>query len=357
MVKISVCIALVCCSCVALHAEQVTLKNGDRVTGTIVSMDDKKLTVKTDYAGAITIDRDAVAQFSSPQPLVVTRTDKQVVTGPVSQQDSAIVVTSTTGAQTIPLSQVAVIRSPADQAAYEKSLHPGFLEGWAGGGNFGLGLARGNSDTTNVALGFNADRKTTTDEWNIVAASLYSTSTADNVTTPSANNFFGAIRYSRNFTKRLFGFGLFAGGYDHLQLLDERLSPSGGLGYHVIASKATTLDVLGGIGYTYENYSAGGVNNTGLVNNFINATIGEEFSHNFTEKTSIIENLYFFPYLNDAGNYRGTFNFGVASKFYRALTWNLNFGDIYNSVPVPGKRNNDLLLTTGLGVTFGAKPK
>ena len=357
MVRISVCIALVCCCCVVLCAEEVTLKNGDRLTGTIVSMDDKKLTVKTDYAGDITIDRSAVAQFSSPEALVVTRTNNQVVSGPVTQQDSSITVTSTSGAQTIPLSDVAVIRSPADQAAYEKSLHPGFLEGWAGGGNFGLGLARGNSDTTNVALGFNADRKTTTDEWTLTAASLYSTSTANNVTTPSANNFFGALRYSRNITKRLFGFGLFAGGYDHLQLLDERLSPSGGLGFHVIASKVTTLDLLGGIGYTYENYSAGGVNNMGLVNNFINATVGEEFAHNFTANTAVTENLYFFPYLNDTGNYRGAFNFGVASKFYRALTWNLNFGDIYNSVPVPGKRNNDLVLTTGLGVTFGAKPK
>jgi putative salt-induced outer membrane protein YdiY len=351
MVRICVCIALVCCFCVALPAEQVTLKNGDRVTGTIVSMDGKKLTVKTDYAGAITIDRDAVAQFSSQQPMVVTKTDKQVVTGAVNTQDSSVVVNGASGAQTIPLTDVAIIRSPADQAAYEKSLHPGFLEGWGGGGNFGLGLARGNSDTTNVALGFNADRKTTTDEWSIVATSLYSTSTANNVTTPSANNFFGAIRYDRNLTKRLFAFGLFGGGYDHLQLLDERLSPSGGLGFHVIASKTTTLDVLGGIGYTYENYS------TGLVNNFINATVGEQFGHNFTPSTAITESLYLFPYLNDAGNYRGAFNFGVASKFYRALTWNLNFGDVYNSVPVPGKRDNDLQLTTGLGITFGAKPK
>src|SRR5580704_14574145 len=154
MVRITVCIVLLGCCCAALYGEQVTLKNGDRVTGAIVSMDDKKLTVKTDYAGDITIDRTAVAQFSSAQPLVVTRTDKQVVSGPVTQQDSSIVVNSAGGAQTIPLSDVAVIRSPADQAAYEKSLHPGFLEDWAGGGNFGLGLARGNSDTTNVALGF-----------------------------------------------------------------------------------------------------------------------------------------------------------------------------------------------------------
>jgi len=74
------------------YAEQVTLKNGDRLTGTIINVSDKKLTLKTEYAGVISIEWDAVAQFSSDQPMVVTRTDKQVVSGPVSTKDTDVVV-------------------------------------------------------------------------------------------------------------------------------------------------------------------------------------------------------------------------------------------------------------------------
>jgi len=347
-----VCLLVLCCSCCPLFAAQVTLKNGDRLTGTIVTVGDKILTIKTAYsADPITIDWGQVAQFTSDQPMVVTRTDNQKLTGPVSMQDSSVVVNAPAGTQTIPQTDVAVIRSQADQAAYEKSLHPGLLEGWEGGGNFGLGLARGNADTTNIALGFNADHKTVDDQITINATSIYSTSTTNNVTTTTANAFGGSIRYDRNITKKLFAFGLFAGLYDHAQDLDERLSPNGGLGYHVIASKTTTLDLLGGIGYTYENYS------TGMINNIINATIGEELMHKFNATTTLTERLYFFPYLNQNGNYRGTGDIGLASKLYRALTWNLNFDDIYNSQPVPGKKNNDLLLTTGVGITFGAKAK
>jgi len=84
---------------------------------------------------------------------------------------------------------------------------------------------------------FNAARPTTTDKW---AASLYSTSTSDNITTTSANALASFIRYDHNLTKKLFALELFAGAYDHAQDLDERLSSSGGLGYHVIASKLTT---------------------------------------------------------------------------------------------------------------------
>jgi hypothetical protein len=350
MFKSSVCALLICC-CSYLFAEQVTLKNGDRLTGTILNVSDKKLTIKTEHAGTVTIDWDAVAQFSSEQPMVVTRTDKQVVSGAVSTKDSEVAVNTASGTQTIPMVDVAVMRSQADQAEYEKSLHPGMLEGWAGGGNLGLALARGNSDTTNLALGFNAARPTTTDKWTIQAVGLYSTSTADNVTTTTANALGGFIRYDRNLTKKLFAFGLFAGSYDHAQDLNERISPGGGLGYHAIASKMTTLDLLGGFGYTYENYS------TGLTNNLMNATIGDEFSHKFTANTSMLQDFYFFPYLNGGGGYRGVFDFGLASKLYHAITWNLNFGDRYNSNPVKGKKNNDLLLTTGLGLTFGAKGK
>jgi len=357
MFKSSVCVIVLCCCCMASYAEQVTLKNGDRLTGAIVSVSDKKLTIKTAYAGLITVGWDAVATFSTEQPMVVTRTDKQVVSGAVNTKDSEVVVNTTSGAQQIPMAEVAVMRSPADQAAYEKSLHPGILEGWAGGGNVGLALARGNSDTTNLALGFNAARPTTTDKWTIQAASLYSTSTANNVTTTTANALGGLIRYDHNLTPKLFAFGLFAGSYDHAQDLDVRVSPSGGLGYHAIASKVTTLDLLGGFGYTYESYSTGGPNNTGKSDNLLNATIGDEFSHKFSANTSVLQDFYFFPYLNDDGGYRGVFDFGLSSKLYKVITWNLNFGDRYNSKPVAGKKNNDVLLTTGLGLTFGAKGK
>ena len=241
-----------CCS--ALYAEQVTLKNGDRLTGTILSVSDKKLTIKTEHAGTVTIDWDAVAQFSSEQPMVVTRTDKQVVSGAVNTKDSDVVVNTTTGTQTIPMMDVAVMRSPADQAAYEKSLHPGMLEGWAGGGNVRPGPGARQLRHHQPGVGLQCGRPTTTDKWTIQAASLYSTSTADNVTTTSANALGGFIRYDRNLTKRLFAFGLFAGSYDHAQDLNVRISPSGGLGYHAIADKMTTLDLLGGFGYTYENY-------------------------------------------------------------------------------------------------------
>jgi putative salt-induced outer membrane protein YdiY len=345
---LSVGFLCVLCHAAVLQAEQVTLKNGDHLSGAIVSMDGKKLVIKTTYAGDVSIDWAEVSQFSSDKDtLVVTKADKQLVSGTVSSEGPNVMVATAQGVQTLPRTDVTTMRSPADQAAYEKSLHPGMLEGWTGGGNFGFALARGNSETTNVALGFNALRKTTTDSWVVNAASIYSTDEKLGVT--SANSLGGLIRYDHNLNAKVFAYGVFTGMYDTLQLLNYRVMPGGGFGYHAIASKTTTLDLLGGLGYTRESYYVG------PPNNLFTATLGDEFAHKITANTSITQNLYYLPSLNQTSNYRVNFNFGLATKLNGWLTANMNFNDQYISEPVPGNKNNDIIFTTGLGFTFGAK--
>jgi putative salt-induced outer membrane protein YdiY len=313
-------------------------------------MDGKKLVLKTTYAGEITIDWAEVSQFESDkQALVVTKADKQLVSGTVTSEGSDVVVTTAQGVQRVPRTDVATMRSPADQAAYEKSLHPGMLEDWTGGGSLGFALSRGNSQTTNLALGFNALRKTNHDAWVVNAASLYSADAKLGNTT--ANTFGGLIRYDRNFTKSWFVYGAFAGMYDALQLLNYRIMPGGGLGYHAIATPATTLDLLGGLGYTRESYY------NGTINNLLTATLGDEFSHKFAHNTAITQNLYYLPSLNDTSNYRVNFSVGVATKLNGWMTANMNFLDQYVNKPVPGTKYNNVLFTTGLGFTFGAKAK
>jgi len=338
------------CLAATLQAEQVTLKNGDRLSGAIVSMDGKKLVIKTTYAGEVSIDWAEVSEFSSAKdPLVVTKADKQVVSGPVMTEGPNVLVATAQGTQTVPRTDVTTMRSPADQAAYEKSLHPGLMEGWGGGGSFGFALARGNSQTTNVALGFDALRKTNTDAWVVTAASIYSTD--NKAGTTSANQLGGLIRYDHNLNKKLFAYGAFAGMYDVLQDLNYRIMPSGGLGYHAIASKTTTLDLLGGLGYTRESYF------DGTVNNLLTATLGNEFSHKITSSTTITQNFYYLPSLNDTANYRINFSAGFATKLNGWLTANANFVEQYVNQPVPGNKHNNILFTTGLGFTFGTKKK
>ena len=331
-----------------LFADQIVLKNGDRLTGTIEKSDTKALLIKTEFTGEVTVDWSAIQEITSTQPLHVSLNDGKTVVGTVTTSDGNLVV-ATTAAGTVsePKADVTTLFGAAEQAAYEKSLHPGLLEGWKGGADVGFALTRGNSQTTNLALAFTAARKTLHDQLSLYTNSVYAANNAPGaIPSTTANAVQGGIRYDHNLTPRLFGYVTTDFQTDALQTLDLRSVFGGGLGLHAIKNDRTTLDLLGGINYTRESYTAL------PVRSFAAASAGEELTHKVGASTEIVQKLYFFPNLNDAGEYRATFNLGTVTKISKWLGWQNAFGDIYVTNPPAGSKQNDILLTTGLNISF-----
>src|ERR1700683_4956925 len=100
MRKVQLCVALsVFVFISALFADQVVLKNGDRLTGTITKSDDKTLLIKTEFAGDVTVQWPAVQEVTSTQPLHVALSNGKTVSGPVTTADGSLgVATPTSGA-------------------------------------------------------------------------------------------------------------------------------------------------------------------------------------------------------------------------------------------------------------------
>jgi putative salt-induced outer membrane protein len=329
-----------------LFADQVVLSNGDRLTGSVTKSDGKTLVIKTEFAGDVTIQWSAVQSLTSAAPLHVATAAKTVV-GPVTTSDGSLAVnTAQTGTVEIAKAEVTALRNDAEQAAYEKSLHPTLLQGWNGGVNLGFALTAGNSETKNLAIAFTADRKTSHDEIALYTNTIYATNDAPGATpSVTANATQAGARYDRNFTKILFGFGNADFQTDALQNLNLRSVFGGGLGFHAINTSRTTLDFLGGLNYTKESY-------VGLDRNFAALTLGEELTYKLGASTALAEKLYFFPDLSDTSQYRATFNLGTITKISKWLGWQNAFGDIYVTNPPVGKKTNDLQLTTGINVAF-----
>jgi hypothetical protein len=147
-----------------------------------------------------------------------------------------------------------------------------------------------------------------------------------------------------------------------LQDLDLRGVYGGGLGYHAIKSDTTTFDLLAGLNYTHETYSNGPevtpvtapptFTSYGVTNRFMALTLGEELMHKVGKGTVITERGYFFPDLTNSGQYRGTFELGTVTKLNKWLGWQNQFTDIYVSNPPGTAKKNDLILTTGLNISF-----
>jgi len=346
----------------AVFADQITLKNGDHLSGTIVKSDGKTLVLHTEFAGDVTVQFSAITQISTEKELHVTTSDQKTLVGPVTTSDGKIeVATKTGGTVEVPPGNVVLIRNDDEQAAYDKLLHPGLLHGWNGGANVGFSLARGNSETSNLALAINAVHSTLNDKTTIYLSSI---DTENELATPTtvANLVTAGIRYDHNVNPRLFGFVGADFMSNALQNLDLRGVYGAGLGFHAIKSDNTVLDFLAGLNYTHETYSNGPVvtpatvpptfTSYGVTNKFAALTLGEELMHKAGKTTVLTEKLYFFPDLSDTGEYRATFDFGTVTKISKWLGWQNQFSDIYVSNPPPTSKKNDLILTTGLNFSF-----
>jgi len=350
-----------------LFADQVTLKNGDRFTGTVVKSDGKTLVLHTDAAGDITVQFAAIQDIKTDQNLHVSLKGGKTAVGAVSTTDGKIEIsTKTSGTVEAAKDDVTLIRNDAEQAAYDKSLHPGLKHGWNGGANVGFSIARGNSQTENLALAFNAVHPTLHDKITLYASSIYTKSDTPPPSTVSANLEQGGLRYDRNINPKLFAFAAADFQANALQFLDLRGVYTGGFGYHAIASDATTLNFLGGINFTHETYSNGpevpptppsttptGIfTSYGVTNKFAALTLGEELMHKLGKSTIVTQNFYFYPNLQDTSQYRGTFSLGTVTKISKSFGWQNQFGDIYVSNPPVGAKKNDVVITTGLNYSF-----
>jgi hypothetical protein len=70
-------------------ADQVTLKNGDRRSGVIVKSEAKELTLKSEFAGTVKIQWDAVDAITATAPLYVHLTSGDTLSGTVSTSQDA----------------------------------------------------------------------------------------------------------------------------------------------------------------------------------------------------------------------------------------------------------------------------
>lgn len=340
--------------CFVLFADQVVLKNGDRLTGAIVKADRKRLTLKSEFAGTVEVQWDAIKEISASQPLNITSRNNQVLVGTVTTSDGKLDV-QTTEAGKVRLAKDAVqtIRSKEEQAAYEAELErlrkPRLTDFWTGTLDSGLALTRGNARTTTYSLAFNAARTTAKDKILVYSTALYAANSSTGTSVTTAKAVRGGTRYEFNASDRLFAFGQVDLEYDRFQDLDLRNVIGGGLGYHAIKTERTTLDLLGGGAFTQEFFT------TGLTRRSGDVLLGQTLSYKLSKATALTESFQFFPNLTQTGEYRFAFDSGIVTTLSKWLSWQATYSDRFLSNPIPGIKKNDQLLTTGIRLSFGKK--
>lgn len=330
----------------AAWADQVVLKNGDRLTGSIVKKVDKYLTIQTDQFGVVVSPWDQIVSIVVEKPINIVLLNGSALQGTLTASEGKAEIAARQGKTIVSMADISTIRNDDEETAYQRMLHPRWRERWDGTGTTGLAGASGNAQTLTYTASLKVKRVTNTDKTALYFNFIKASARVNDVSEDTAEAVRGGISYGHNINSRLF-FDVFNDyEYDRFQDLDLRFVLGGGLGYQAVKTDRHRLDLVAGAAYNRSSFS------TPLIRKSGELYWGNEYSLKLTSSTSLVQSYRMFNDLTNTGEYRVNFDIGLNTKLLKWLIWNVSLSDRYLSNPVPGRKTNDLLYTTGLGITF-----
>lgn len=214
----------------------------------------------------------------------------------------------------------------------------------------GASLSSGNTKASNLSLVGEAVRATAGDKVTLYGNVQYAKSAG----TTTADQMRLGGRYDLDFGPVWFGFGGLDLERNKFANLKLRSQLSGGLGYHALKTPTTTWDLFGGVGLTTDKYVAATLidSATRSTYSYTSLLLAEESTHKLSETTSAKQRLAIYPNLKNSGEFRATWDAGLAVAMNRTMNLNVGYSLLHNSEPGRGRKTTDSLLTTGISIKF-----
>jgi putative salt-induced outer membrane protein YdiY len=344
-------LALLCLAGSA-SADVVTLKNGDRVTGTLVTIKGGTLQLKSDVLGDLSIPMDKVATYTVEKPVAVIVKGKKPVEGTLELKPSGDWGVKVNGQeQTVSAASVETIM-PADTYQKLVVVAPKPWQAWKGSASVGESVQQGNQQTNTFTTTINAVRERPEapifqahTRTNFGIMTLLSHASQDDSTVTS-HTLSSNLREDFLFTPDNFVFGLAQ--LDHISTegLYLRQTYGGGLGRDVIKKPRTTFSLIGGLTAQHEKFF------TGAEDENMFGLVGEVLGEQFTKRIRFDQGLNFYPNFTQGGQYRFDTTAVLSIKLFNRFSFNTSAIDLFLSNPPPGNEKNNITLSMGLGYTF-----
>jgi putative salt-induced outer membrane protein YdiY len=316
----------------SVWADELKLRNGDRLTGEVVKMEDNVLTFKTDYGGEIKIDWGKVERITAGKPMKVKVPGERK--GAISDffiGGHELRHVMELGPETpIALSDVKGIN----------------IEHIRREGTFTLGGNHTSGNTNTQAVNAIARVTLQAHRQRLYLESKYNYGEANGRET--ARNAMAQIKYdyflSDKDTYFLNTFGLFE--HDRFQSLELRATLGAGLGYQFLNTGRTTLSGTAGLGYVDEDYSNRERTRTPSIH------WGWRFEQTLLPRVKIFQRLDGFYDVIGDNAIRITADQGIRVTVYGNLYVSFEYDYRLNTEPAPGRHKVDQSSIFGVGFQF-----
>jgi len=327
----------------AANADELLMKNGDRLQGSVVSMSLGKLVFKTSYAGEIKIKWDEIARLTTKEPLEAYLRNEKTLMGKMTvTKDGALILQPADGSPPVPISMAQV-----------KTLeHPKPPTGWDFSGNVSAGVSQetGNTNTQKYKLIANATISKSSHEIKLYGE-FHKEWSKEKL---SKDNGLGSATYKHFLTKKWFAFGNGTAQMDKFADLDLLGNVAAGPGYQFYKSRELNLSALIGPAYVYEKYSKSqsfldGKSQRTYFAGYSALDFDMWFFDKFFQVFHHSDLLYDFRESNNWGVRTRT---GIRIPMVLKLFTSFQFNYDYDNQPADGKKPWDQSWVFGLGWAF-----
>jgi len=324
-----------------VFADEVYLKNGDRLSGKIVRLTEGKLVLQSKVAGEVTVSLADIRTFSSDEPVEVHLKDGTVLRQPVAAAEPnefALKTAAPLQPQKFPLAQVASINPP-----------PAPKPRWTGSISGSIGVTTGNTEAKSlsgsVSLARRSEQDRTTADADVAQVSQTDRDTGESDTTENWWRFRG--QYDYFFTKKLFGFVNGRYEKDEIARLERRVVVGGGAGYQWIETNITTFSTNLGVASVFEKYKF-----QGDTNNQLSLQAGYVFSHQLGKNTKFLHDLTYYPSFEDFSDYFLTSTAELRTNLTKTMFANFKVIFNYDATPALDRGSTDTKYLLGVGMNF-----
>ena len=216
-------------------ADTVWLKNGDRISGEIISMSGGALLLKTGYAGQVKIDWDQVQSLASEKPLSLQTEDKRMLKGVAQKAEGGAL---SLGGQKLALAEVSAL-NPPDKSRWR----------FSGGVNAGLINQEGNTTKQNWDVDGRVTAEKTVHRFTMGMESHHEESNGKD----TVDNDLVYLNYNRFISEKWYALGDLQAFQDKFAGINHRYSGGLGLGYQAWQNDRTNLSVELGPSYVNED--------------------------------------------------------------------------------------------------------
>jgi putative salt-induced outer membrane protein YdiY len=309
-------------------ASQVTLKNGDRISGSVTASSAESLTIHSQVLGDIQIPWNAVERANIQEAVFVPAAFKKGASPPrqSSQPDPA--------------------KKEAVRSVQGSSPATDFLRHWSGSIDPGFTWTNGNVNSRTFNVAVNAARTMGGQKVSFSMNWLHTNNFAGGRSFTTAKAVRSGTRVDHNLNEGFFVFGSGNWEYDRFQQLDLRNVLGSGVGWHAIKRKTFRMDFLSGGNFNRESF------NTGLRRNYLEAIGDQEVNYHPNDHVALRGHVMLVPNLTQPGHYRGLIEATAVTSLTKSLGWQITLTDRYTSLHLPGVKPNDAVVTTGLRFAF-----